>query len=138
MPRHPADTIDLIELFNTVQRKTSLSGKPTTFVRLAAPTNQVDRRVKVIFDIDMAPENHWANIEYLQPHGKVKFVLANREDDLFAKKTIEDHGLTQRVGEVLLIPRLRRTRSERTHLLDTAKPASRKTECPDTQIYLVS
>lgn len=171
----------MIELFSSVQGETSLSGKPTTFIRLAAcnlrcrwcdttysfgrgtphsldriledvarmgcrcvcitggepllqanvyglmqtlcdrgyvvsletsgslPTDQVDRRVKVILDIkcpgsEMTDKNHWANIEYLRPHDEVKFVLAHRDDYLFAKKTLEDHNLTKRVAEVLFAP----------------------------------
>ena len=73
------------------------------------PTDQVDRRVKVILDIkcpgsEMTDKNHWANIEYLRPHDEVKFVLAHRDDYLFAKKTLEDHNLTKRVAEVLFAP----------------------------------
>lgn len=45
--------------------------------------------------------NNWANIELLQPHDEVKFVLGTREDYEWAKQICREYALEQRCGAVL-------------------------------------
>jgi len=47
--------------------------------------------------------NRWENLKVLAPEDEVKFVLASREDYLWARQVIQIHGLTQR-AKVLLSP----------------------------------
>ena len=62
-------------------------------------TAPVDRRAKIILDIKCPgsgeeSKNRWENLERLQPqHDEVKFVIADREDYEYAKRTIEERGL---------------------------------------------
>ena len=69
---------------------------------------EVPPEVVVILDLK-APDsgecdaNHWPNIELLQPHHEVKFVLASRRDYEWARAQIRDHRLGERCI-VLLSP----------------------------------
>ncbi len=71
--------------------------------------SEVDPRVHRIVDLK-APgsgeshRNRWENIEHLTKRDEVKFVLADRTDYEWAKDVIEEHGLCERVNEVLLSP----------------------------------
>lgn len=47
--------------------------------------------------------NRWENLKVLAPEDEVKFVLASREDYLWARQVIQTHDLTQR-AKVLLSP----------------------------------
>lgn len=69
----------------------------------------VDPRVHRIMDLK-APgsgeshRNRWENIAHLGRRDEVKIVLADRLDYEWAKGVIEEHGLTERVHEVLFSP----------------------------------
>ncbi len=72
-------------------------------------TEQVNPRVKVILDIKcpgsgMHLKNEWKNVSRLNPHDEVKFVLAHREDYLYAKEVCEKYNLFTRDLPVLLSP----------------------------------
>lgn len=77
------------------------------------PLGGVPKAVKKIVDVkcpgsgegnSFRPEN----LGCLTKHDEVKFVLSNREDYLFARDFIREHGLEQEVGEVLLSPAFRK------------------------------
>ena len=174
-------TLNLIELFESVQGETSFAGLPTTFIRLAAcnlrctwcdtsysfgrgepysisdilaktrnfghkhvcvtggepllqapveqllknlcdegfvvsletggslPTDNVDPRVRIILDIKcpgsgMHKKNHWDNLNRLRPHDEVKFVIAHREDYLYAKQLCIQYQLSDKVHNLLFSP----------------------------------
>src|SRR5215210_5493458 len=73
-------------------------------------TVDVDERAKVILDIKCpasgeAERNDWSNLERLHAdRDEVKFVIADRSDWEFAKKTIEQYGLETRAKAVLISP----------------------------------
>lgn len=69
----------------------------------------VDARVSVVMDLKTpgsgeVARNLWSNIEHLQPHHQVKFVLCDRADYDWAKQQLAAHRLQERVGEVLFSP----------------------------------
>ncbi|MGB9693157.1 MAG: radical SAM protein [Candidatus Sumerlaeaceae bacterium] len=51
-----------------------------------------------------AERNLWGNIEFLQPHDEVKFVIGDRTDFEWASKVCREHGLVKRVRAVLFSP----------------------------------
>jgi len=51
-----------------------------------------------------AGKMHWPNLDLLQPHDEVKFVLADRADYEYARGVAERHGLVARVAAVLFSP----------------------------------
>jgi 7-carboxy-7-deazaguanine synthase len=71
-------------------------------------TAPVDPRAKLILDIKCpgsgeVDKNRWENLERLQPqHDEVKFVIADRNDYEWAKRTIEERHLEKHT--VLLSP----------------------------------
>jgi len=174
-------TLQLIEIFASVQGETSYTGLPSTFIRLAAcnlrcswcdttysfgrgetwsletifekveeygckyvcitggepllqtavhalmkelcdrhyhlsietggslDTSTIDPRVKIILDIKcpgsaMEAKNYWANLPHLRPFDEVKFVLANREDYLYAKSICQKYQLFDRMPNILFSP----------------------------------
>jgi 7-carboxy-7-deazaguanine synthase len=67
----------------------------------------VDRRAKIILDVKCpgsgeVEKNRWSNLDELQPHDEVKFVIADRADYEFAKNVIEQRQLDR--WTVLLSP----------------------------------
>jgi len=69
----------------------------------------VDPRVHRIMDLkapgsDESQRNRWENVAHLTHRDEVKIVLADRTDYEWAKAVIEEHGLADRVNEVLLSP----------------------------------
>jgi 7-carboxy-7-deazaguanine synthase len=173
--------LNIIEVFASVQGETSLTGLPTTFVRLAAcnlrctwcdtaysfgrgvsteiqlllkqvqdygckhvcitggepllqeqvhpfmtelcdrgfilsletggslSTAKVDPRVRVILDVKcpgsgMSEKNLWKNLDVLQPHDEVKFVIAGKQDYLFALEICKKHSLFSANRQVLFSP----------------------------------
>jgi 7-carboxy-7-deazaguanine synthase len=69
----------------------------------------VDPRVHRIMDLkapgsDESHRNRWENIAHLTERDEVKIVLSDRADYEWAKGVIEEHGLADRVNEVLLSP----------------------------------
>jgi len=47
---------------------------------------------------------HWPNLDLLQPHDEVKFVLRDRADYEYARDVVARHELTGRVAAVLFSP----------------------------------
>jgi 7-carboxy-7-deazaguanine synthase len=72
-------------------------------------TERVDPRAKIILDVKCPASgeearNHWPNLETLrQGKDEVKFVIANQEDWLYARKVIEQYQLDRR-SSVLISP----------------------------------
>lgn len=69
--------------------------------------SEVDPRVHRIMDLKApgsgeSERNRWANIELLGKRDEVKIVLADQADYLWARGVIQEHGLADRVGSVLL------------------------------------
>jgi 7-carboxy-7-deazaguanine synthase len=48
--------------------------------------------------------NHWANLDRLEPHDEVKFVIKDRADYEFARDIVARHRLVGRVAAVLFSP----------------------------------
>jgi 7-carboxy-7-deazaguanine synthase len=73
-------------------------------------TNGLDPRAKVILDIKCPasgeePRNDWSNIERLRADvDEVKFVVANEDDLLYAKRVIQEHELETRTHAILISP----------------------------------
>ena len=66
------------------------------------PIDRVDGRVHRILDLKcpgsgMAGENYWPNLEWLTPRDEVKFVVADRQDFLWAVGVIQEYGLSGRL-----------------------------------------
>jgi 7-carboxy-7-deazaguanine synthase len=64
-------------------------------------TSGVDPRVHVILDVKTPssgeePRNVWANLERLEPHDEVKFVIAHHADYQYAVGVLERHRLAER------------------------------------------
>lgn len=73
----------------------------------ALPVDRVDPRVVKVLDFKApasgeAERNLWANVEHLQPHDQIKFVLADRNDFEWAAARIREHDLGR--WQVLLSP----------------------------------
>lgn len=67
---------------------------------------EVDERVSKIIDIKTpgskeSEKNRFDNLKYIKPDDEIKFVICNRDDYLWTKKTIQEHQLTERC-EILL------------------------------------
>jgi 7-carboxy-7-deazaguanine synthase len=63
-------------------------------------TSNVDPRAKLILDVKCpgsgeVDKNRWENLERLREHDEVKFVIADRADYEWAKKTIAERGLAK-------------------------------------------
>ncbi len=74
----------------------------------AMPLNEVDPRVVKVVDIKTpgskeVDKNHWDNLNILQPHDQIKFVLCSEADYLWAKQIILDYNLNEKC-EILLSP----------------------------------
>lgn len=64
--------------------------------------------VRIILDVKcpgsrMEGRNHWQNLEKLRPHDEVKFVIASKEDFVWAKDVVEKYRLNLR-NTVLFSP----------------------------------
>jgi len=67
----------------------------------AIDISSVDPRVIKVVDIktpgsNESQKNCIANLEYLQPHDQVKFVICHRQDYLWSKQFIEQYALSKR------------------------------------------
>jgi 7-carboxy-7-deazaguanine synthase len=51
-----------------------------------------------------AAKMHWPNLDLLQRHDEVKFVIRDRADYEYARDVVATHGLTDRVAAVLFSP----------------------------------
>jgi 7-carboxy-7-deazaguanine synthase len=68
----------------------------------------VDPRVSVILDLKTpgsgeVSKNLWANLAHLKPTDEVKFVICDREDYEWAKRTLTEHAIADRC-QVLFSP----------------------------------
>lgn len=75
----------------------------------ALDVSPVDARVVKVMDIKTpgsgeVHRNLYGNIAHLTRSDQVKFVLCDRQDYDWARFRIDEYGLTDRVGEVLLSP----------------------------------
>ena len=73
------------------------------------PTTRVPAAVLKIVDVKCpasgeAAKNDWSNLDRLEPHDEVKFVVQDRADYEFARDVIARHGLASRAASVLLSP----------------------------------
>jgi 7-carboxy-7-deazaguanine synthase len=73
------------------------------------PIDRVPPSVLKVVDIKCpgsgeADRNDWSNLERLQPHDEVKFVIADRADYDFAREVIRRHDLSRHAAALLLSP----------------------------------
>ena len=73
------------------------------------PTSRVPAAVLKIVDIKCpasgeAAKNDWSNLDRLEPHDEVKFVIQDRADYEFAREVIARHDLASRAAAVLMSP----------------------------------
>jgi len=102
-PLEQADVIHLMTYF--------ISSGKTVAVETAGylSTKNVPNDVVKIIDFKapgskMQGKNNPENINYLNPHDEVKFVLCDREDYDWAVKFINTHNLTNKVNTILFSP----------------------------------
>ncbi len=74
----------------------------------ALDVSKIDPRVIKIIDLKTPgsleeKRNLWGNLDYLQAHDQIKFVICNENDYNWAKQQIETHQIDKKV-EVLLSP----------------------------------
>jgi 7-carboxy-7-deazaguanine synthase len=77
------------------------------------PLERVPPSVVKIVDVkcpgsDEGETFHRENLEALEPHDEVKFVLCDRSDYEFAREFVARHGLSTRVNAVLFSPAFRK------------------------------
>lgn len=70
---------------------------------------ECDARVVRIMDLKTpgsgeVERNDWSNIDRLRAHDEVKFVICDRADYEWARGVIQEHGIADRVGAVLMSP----------------------------------
>jgi 7-carboxy-7-deazaguanine synthase len=75
----------------------------------AMPIEAVDHRVSRVMDLKTpgsgeVGRNLWDNIQYLNQHDQIKFVICDRADYEWARFEIDKHQLTSKAGEVLFSP----------------------------------
>ncbi|SDJ69187.1 7-carboxy-7-deazaguanine synthase QueE [Microbulbifer yueqingensis] len=75
----------------------------------AMPVEEVDPRVSRVVDLKTPASgeqhrNRMANMDALTRHDQVKFVICDRKDYDWAKFTLDQYRLPERVGEVLFSP----------------------------------
>lgn len=75
----------------------------------AMSTEGVDARVVTVLDLKTpasgeSARNDYGNIERLQPHDQVKFVICDRQDYEWARFKLDEHQLPGRVSDVLFSP----------------------------------
>ncbi|MDP5210731.1 7-carboxy-7-deazaguanine synthase QueE [Microbulbifer sp. 2205BS26-8] len=75
----------------------------------AMPVDSVDSRVSRVVDLKTPASgeqhrNRMENLQVLTRHDQVKFVICNREDYGWARFTLDQYRLSERVGEVLFSP----------------------------------
>jgi len=69
----------------------------------------VDARVSKVIDFKTpaSAESHrnlWSNVAHLNAHDQVKFVLCDRQDYEWSKLKCDEHGLYDKVADVLMSP----------------------------------
>ena len=75
----------------------------------AMPIADVDRRVVRVLDLKTpasgeVDRNDYSNIQHLQHHDQVKFVICDRADYEWARFKIDELDLVTRVGDILFSP----------------------------------
>ena len=80
------------------------------------PLERVPRRVVKIVDVKCPNSGepntfHTENLEALEPHDEVKFVLSDRTDYEFARDFVTEHRLAGRVNAILFSPAFRKDAS---------------------------
>jgi 7-carboxy-7-deazaguanine synthase len=75
----------------------------------AMPIEQVDTRVSRVMDLKTpgsgeVGRNLWDNLQYLNQHDQIKFVLCDRADYEWARFELDKHQLASKVSEVLFSP----------------------------------
>ncbi|HQQ63907.1 MAG TPA: 7-carboxy-7-deazaguanine synthase QueE [Pseudomonadales bacterium] len=75
----------------------------------ALPVDHVDPRVVKVLDLKTPASgemsrNRYDNLAFLDRKDQVKFVLCSREDYEWARMQIDQHGLADKVGELLFSP----------------------------------
>jgi 7-carboxy-7-deazaguanine synthase len=75
----------------------------------ALDVSRVDPRVVKIVDVKTpgsgeAGRNRWQNLEHLEPHDQLKFVICDRADYDWARLKLDELNLGGRVAEVLFSP----------------------------------
>jgi 7-carboxy-7-deazaguanine synthase len=73
------------------------------------PIDDVPEEVVAIVDVKCpasgeATKMHWPNLDLLQPHHEVKFVIADRADFDYACDVVARHDLLDKTGAVLFSP----------------------------------
>ncbi|MEP6388547.1 MAG: 7-carboxy-7-deazaguanine synthase QueE [Halioglobus sp.] len=75
----------------------------------AMPVSEVDARVVKVLDLKTpasgeVQRNDYSNIEHLNPHDQVKFVICDRADYEWARFKIDEYDLSAKVSDVLFSP----------------------------------
>lgn len=75
----------------------------------ALDVRHVDARVVKILDLKTpasgeSHRNRFENLDFLQPHDEIKFVICNEDDYEWAKRQCAEHRLEARVAHVLFSP----------------------------------
>lgn len=75
----------------------------------AMPVEAVDPRVVKVVDLKTpdsgeVSRNLWENLQHLQPHDQIKFVICSRGDYEWARLQIDQHQLAGKVSEILFSP----------------------------------
>jgi len=75
----------------------------------ALDVSEVDSRVVKVMDLKTPgsrelEKNRLENVDFLSSDDQVKFVICNREDYVWAKHTIEEYDLVDKVSDVLFSP----------------------------------
>ena len=75
----------------------------------ALDVSAVDPRVVKVVDLKTpdsgeVARNLWSNLDHLNAHDQVKFVLCSRQDYEWAQRKCDEHGIYDRVADVLLSP----------------------------------
>jgi len=75
----------------------------------AMPVAEVDARVVKVLDLKTpasgeVQRNDYSNIEHLNPHDQVKFVICDRADYEWARFKLDEYELSTKVSDVLFSP----------------------------------
>ena len=75
----------------------------------AMPVAEVDARVVKVLDLKTpgsgeVQRNDYSNIEHLNPHDQVKFVICDRADYEWARFKLDEYALSEKVSDVLFSP----------------------------------
>ena len=107
------------------------------------PTTRVPAAVVKIVDVKCpgsgeAARNDWSNLDRLEPHDEVKFVVQDRADYEFARDVIARHDLPSRAAAVLMSPVHGVLEPEALVGVDARRPPARPAAAAAAQIHLVA